>query len=79
MSSMTIQLPFHTLCPWDRCCVQFWASQFKKDRDLLERGQWKVIKIMRGLDHLSHEKRLRDQGLFGLEKRRLREESYQRL
>jgi len=49
-------------------CVQFEiSSEFKKDRDLLERVQWRM-----GLEHLLYEKGLRDLGLLILEKRRLR-------
>jgi len=33
--------------------TQNWASQFKKDEDLLERVQWKAMKMIRGLKHLS--------------------------
>ncbi|GAB0203332.1 mitochondrial enolase superfamily member 1 [Grus japonensis] len=45
-----------------------YCVQSKKDRELLERVQWRTMRMMRGLEHLSYEERPRDLGLFSLEK-----------
>ena len=33
-------------------CVQVWSPQYKKDRELSERVQSRVTKMIRGLEHL---------------------------
>ncbi|KFQ73276.1 hypothetical protein N335_13379, partial [Phaethon lepturus] len=52
-------------------CIQLWSPQHRRDMDLLEQVQKTATKMIRGLEHLSCEDRLRDLGLLNLEKRRL--------
>jgi len=52
-------------------CIQLWSPQHRKGKDLLERGPEEATKMIRGMEHLSYEERLREWGLLSLEKRRL--------
>jgi len=52
-------------------CVQPWSLQHSKDMDLLKQVHSRATKIIRGLEHLLYEERLRQLGFFSLKERRL--------
>ena len=48
--------------------TQFWGPQHRKDKELLEWVRMRAIKMIRELEHLPYKDRLREMGLFSLEK-----------
>ncbi|GAB0181735.1 hypothetical protein GRJ2_000638800 [Grus japonensis] len=55
-------------------CIQLWGPQYRRDMELLERVQRRATKLIGGLEHLSYEDRLRELGLFNLQKTRIQED-----
>lgn len=67
---MILHLYSSVVRPHLEYCLPFWALQYKADLNILKRVQQKARKMIKGLEHLSYEERLRELGL--LDERKLR-------
>lgn len=52
-------------------CVHMWSPQYRRDMDLSECIQRRATEMVQVMEHILSEDRLRERGLFSLEKRRL--------
>ena len=60
LRKMILSLKSVLVRPHLECCVQLWATQFKKDS---------ATKMIKDLEHLPYKDRLRELGLFSLKKK----------
>jgi len=50
--------------------IQMWSPQYRRDVDLLEYIQGRITEMIQRVEHLLYEDRLKEVGLFSLDKRR---------
>lgn len=69
MQECSSQVKGSNLCPLlNTWCIRFWGSTTLKGMGIVEQCQWRAAKPARQLDHMAYKGRLRELGLFNLEK-----------
>src|SRR6201990_2057809 len=53
-------------------CAQVWAPHLRKDIDMLKRVQRRATRMISGFENKSYEERLKELGMFSVERRFLR-------